>query len=99
MIPYPGNPFQFLQRGIEHTGQRAEALYQGMGQGVHVTLGDGVEQQQLQHTVVRPALHAPGQKFGFDPASMPGVDGCHKLTSFCVLDSCFGCSRRLRTIT
>ena len=81
MLPHSGDAFEFLHGSIKHPGQTAETVHQSMGDGIDVPLGDGIKEEQFQHPVVGPPFHPPGEKFGFDPVSVPGVDRCHKLPS------------------
>ena len=74
MTAHPLDLAQLLHRCVQHTGQTAEMLDQGVGQVVHIPLGDGEKQGKLQNAVVRPALHAAGEKFLLHPAPVAGVD-------------------------
>ena len=75
MLPHALYLAQLLHRRIQHSGQRAKLLNEVMGQAVYIPLGDGVKEQQLQHSVVGPALDAPGQKFRFHPLAVTGMTG------------------------
>ena len=64
---------QLVRGGVQHSGQGAEAFDELVGQAVHVALGQGVEQQQLQHPVTGPALNPPGQELRFHPLPVSAV--------------------------
>ena len=66
---------QVLHRGVQHGGEGAVPLHQGVGDGVGVPPGDGVVQQQLQGLVVGEALQSRSAETA--GASSPGVRrGC-----------------------
>ena len=74
VLPHPRRLGQLLGGGVQHPGQGAEAVNQRVGQTVHISLGDCIKQQQLQTAVVGPPLQPPGQKLGFHPLPVPGVE-------------------------
>ena len=53
---------QLLHRRVQHLGKAAEPVQKGMGNGIGVLHGDGVEQQQLQGLHVRKAVQACTEK-------------------------------------
>lgn len=74
MLPHAGHLPQLVLGGVQHPRQGAKAIDEVMGQAVHIPLGDGVKQQQLQHPVVRPALQTPGAKLVLDPLPVSAVE-------------------------
>ena len=54
--------FQILHRGIEDGGQGAVPLHQGVGDGIRISPGDGIIQQQFQGLVIRESVQAAFQK-------------------------------------
>ena len=65
---------QLLGSGLQYGVERAEPIHQLMGQGIHVPLGMGIEQDHLQQLVVMKSVAAVFQKLLLGSFPVPAVD-------------------------
>ena len=49
IFPHAGDLAQIIGGGVQHPRQGTEGVQQLMGQGVHIPLAAGVEEEELQH--------------------------------------------------
>ena len=49
VLPHPRDLAQLLRGGVQHPRQGTEGVQQLVGQGVHIPLAAGVEEEELQH--------------------------------------------------
>ncbi len=66
---------QILDRGGQHSGQRAEPGQQGLGDRLDVALGLAAEQEQLQQLIVGQVVDAGPARPLPQPLAMTGVVG------------------------
>ena len=70
-----------LGQGVQHAGQGAEPVQQSVGQRIHISLRDGVAEQQLQELVVMEAVSV-GEELGLEPLAVAVVESHGCRTSF-----------------
>ena len=80
MLPHSGNLLQRSDRCLQHLGQGAEGIQQGVGDGIGILLRNTVEQKQLQDLNLRKTVQSIFQKALLHPFPVPAVYG-HILTS------------------
>ena len=68
-----GDGLELLERCVQNGGNGAEVLQELPGQGIGVTPGQGIKEQQLQHLVVLQRVQAVVQESLLEPLPMAVV--------------------------